>query len=388
MPVIETKSFIVNILKFFLENYNDIILYIFSIALIIQLFYYLGIYSRFVFYRGKKATKKYNPLSVIICAKNEESNLEKNLPSILEQDYPDYEVIVVNDCSTDDTDLVIGKFIKKYKHLRTTSISEDKKFKHGKKLALTIGIKAAKSEHLIFTDADCKAESNKWLKLISRNFSKEKTIILGYGAYYSKNSLLNNYIRYDTLTIAIQYMGYALSGMPYMGVGRNLAYTKTLFFANKGYASHINLLSGDDDLFINEIATKSNTTIEITEGSRTYSEPENSLVKWIKQKKRHLTTAKYYKKKHKFFLCLEPFSRLIYYSALTYLLITQYFFELVLLAASIRFICQFIIYKRAINRLNEKKLLISSFLFDVFSMFINFMIYVSKNIRFNKNRWK
>ena len=231
-------------------------------------------------------------------------------------------------------------------------------------------------------------ESDKWLKMMARNFSKTKSIILGYGPYNRKPRLLNNYIRYDTFTIGIQYLSFACAGMPYMGVGRNLAYTKSLFFKNKGFASHYHISSGDDDLFINETAKSSNVVIEIEKGSKTYSYSKSSFGAWMKQKRRHLTTARNYKGKHKFFLGLEPFSRLLYYSSLIFLLIQLFQYEIVASAAFVRFLSQLIIYKRTINKLNERNLLISSFLFDVFSMFINFILYVSNKFRFTKTRWK
>ncbi|NJK85682.1 MAG: glycosyltransferase, partial [Bacteroidales bacterium] len=234
------------------------------------------------------------------------------------------EVIVVNDCSNDHTDLVLGTLLKKYKNLRTTSIAEDKKFSHGKKLALVVGIKAAKYETLVFTDADCKPLTNQWLSRISAKFTGKVSIVLGYGRYTKSKGLLNAYIRYETVWIALQYFSYALFGIPYMGVGRNLAYKKSFFFAGKGFANHYHLLSGDDDLFVNENATKTNTSIEYSFESHTESKPKFNLADWINQKKRHLTTGRYYKPIHKFLLATEFISRFIYYFTFIWLLIRSY----------------------------------------------------------------
>ncbi len=361
---------------------------LFIFVSIIQLLYYYLLFFRVVIYKRRPHAKKH-AVSVIICARNEAENLRNNLPSILEQEHKDYEVIVVNDCSTDETDEVIGEYIKKYKHLRTTTISPDKKFTHGKKLAVTVGIKAAKHEWLVFTDADCKASSDQWLNRLQENFTKEKEIVLGYGGYARRKGLLNKYIRYDTIVIALQYFSFALAGMPYMGVGRNLAYRKSLFFRNKGFASHYGILSGDDDLFVNETATKLNTTVEIHRQSHTTSIPKLSWSLWVKQKKRHFSTAKHYKSKHVFWLRLEPFSRLLFYLTFGYLLGLNIFTIFVWGSFGFRFISQMMIIRLTMSRLREKGLLLAIFIFDIISLFINFNIYLSGIFtRRKKSRWK
>jgi len=362
---------------------------VFGLSFIVQLVFYLGIYARLPFYKPKSLKNKKDPVSVVICARNEAENLDRYLPYVLSQKYPTYEVIVVNDCSTDQTDEVLGKYLKKYKHLRTTNINEDKKFAHGKKLAVTVGIKAAKYEILVFTDADCQPESDQWLTRIQQNFTKNKSIVLGYGGYFRRRNLLNHYIRYDTLIIAWQYFSYALAGNPYMGVGRNLAYRKSLFFENKGFASHYHLLSGDDDLFVNETANKSNTAIEFSCESHTRSESKKPLREWIKQKRRHLTTNKHYKSRHKFMLGIEPLSRFIYYGSFIYLISIRIYPIYILSAFGFRFLLQLVFTKKVMKLLNEKNLLISSLFFDVFSLFINFILYISNRLRFKRRRqWK
>lgn len=378
----------VDLLEYLSDNHYNIILGIFTACLAIQFFYYLGIYSRLLFYRRRIYKTKKDSISVIICARNEGTNLDRYLPSILTQDYPDYEVIVVNDCSSDNTDEVIGKYIRIYPHLRTTTINEDKKFSHGKKLAVTIGIKAAKNELLVFTDADCMAESKHWLSRIQENFTDEKSIVLGYGGYFPKFSLLNNYIRYDTLITAIQYLSYKLAGIPYMGVGRNMAYRKSLFFARKGFASHYNILSGDDDLFVNENSTKSNTAIEISKESHTRSLPAESFKQWAKQKKRHLSTGKYYKRGHKLLLGIEPLSRFFCYVSFAYLASRSVPDVNIIYAFLSRTFIQIIIIKNAMIRLKEKHLLLTSLFFDIFSVIINIILHISIRLRPRRRQWK
>ena len=370
-------------------DYRLIIAGIFVLAALIQLIYYFFLYGKFSFRKLKERRKKIkDPVSVIICARNEAENLDKNLEAILTQDYPEYEVVVVNDCSNDNTADVLGKYLKKYSHLRTTDITEDPKFSHSKKLALTVGIKGAKYEHLLFTDADCKPVSKSWIKKMHSRFSDKVNIVLGYGGYIQQPGFLNRYIRYDTVTIAIQYFSFAMARKPYMGVGRNLAYKKSLFFKNKGFANHYHLLSGDDDLFVNENANKENTAVEFSIDSHTLSEPEKKTSAWIRQKSRHFTTGKLYKRKHKFMLGGESLSRFLFYAAFIYLLATDYHIEIVLSIFAVRLITQLIIYKLAITKLNEKNLLLSILFFDVLAMFVNFTLYFWRRKRPKLKKWK
>jgi glycosyltransferase involved in cell wall biosynthesis len=364
------------------------VLIILLVALLIQLFYYLVIYSRLILYKKKETVSDLQPVSVIMCARNEADNLEIYLPLILSQDYPDYEVIVVNDCSTDNTEDILKKYSEQYSNLRTSTIKEDKKFTHGKKLAVTIGIKAAKHERLIFTDGDCKPDSNKWLSLMSSNFSDKVAIVLGYGGYFTQPGFLNKYIRYDTLCIALQYFSMALFGVPYMGVGRNMAYKRSLFYSGSGFSRHFHLASGDDDLFVNENANKNNTAIEVDLESHTRTAPKESFDKWTFQKKRHYSTNRLYKSSHKLILSLEPASRLLFYASLIGLMFSPGYQLWALMLFGLRMFIQLFVIKKTMVKLNEKNLLLISLLFDFISLFINFGLLISSRTRPSNYQWK
>lgn len=372
----------------FIDNQWIIALIILLIACLVQFIYYFGIYFRFALHKQKAVKPSNDPVSVIICARNEAENLGNYLPLILTQDYPDYEVIVVNDCSTDDTEEVLDRLKSKFPKLRSTTIREDKKFSHGKKIAVTIGIKAAKNEKLLFIDGDCKPESNQWLKLMASRFSDSVSIVLGYGGYFTQPGLLNKYIRYDTVMIALHYFSFALSKVPYMGVGRNLAYKRSLFFKGNGFSRHFHLASGDDDLFVNENATKTNTAIEVSRQSHTRTAPKESFGKWYFQKKRHLTTSSLYKPVHKFLLALEPISRLLFYATFGLLLFNEVHRPWVLILFAFRLIVLAFITKKTLVRLNEKNLLLYSLLFDLISLFINFGLLVTSRSRPSNYQWK
>lgn len=366
-----------------------IVVIVFLSAVFIQLVYYLVIFSRFAFGRVNQNMISVNPpVSVIICARNEAENLERFLPEVLNQDYEDFEVIVVNDCSTDDTEDVLIRMKASYPRLRSTSIRGDSKMSTGKKLALIVGIKAARNEHLLFTDADCRPESNRWISTMMSGFTGGKSIILGYGGYLNGKGFLNKYIRFDTLFIALQYFSFALWKMPYMGVGRNMAYKKSLFYSGPGFSKHLHLASGDDDLFVNQHATGSNTGVEFRKEGHTRSEPETIMRNWIYQKRRHFSTAYMYKTSHKFWLFLEPFSRMLFYASFAGILFIPEMVIYALIVFLLRSLSRILVIKKAMVRLNEKNIFVISLLYDLLSLVVNLNLYISNRFRPVRYQWK
>lgn len=354
---------------------------------LIQLFYYFGIFSRLIFVKNKKITNTTEPVSIVICARNEAENLENNLPLVCEQEYPNFEVIVVNDCSEDETENVLKRLCTKYSNLRYTYIKEDEKFRHGKKLALTVGIKSAKNEWLLMTDADCIPAGNLWLAGMAQHFDTKSSIVLGYGGILPGKGFLNQLIRFDTAFIAMQYLSFAMFGKPYMGVGRNMAYRKSLFFKNKGFASHAQLLSGDDDLFVNETANQENTTVEFQPTSHTKTPAKKTFKDWVDQKQRHYTTFHRYKLNHKILLGTEQLSRYMFYIvvgvSLSHNLIWKYAIGLLIF----RWIVQLFVIGNVLIKLNEKKILLISLLYDIIMPMVNFGILI-KNLFRPKTRWR
>ncbi len=381
---------------------------LFVIAFIIQLIFYWGIFARLAFYKKRKTTDsnlpspnsqipnfRSLPVSVVICAKNEFHNLQQFLPYVLEQDYPDFEVVVVNDCSDDDTEFLLEDFSKKYKNLKTVNIQNNVNFFSGKKFPLSVGIKSAKNDILLLTDSDCKPKSKYWIREMVSNYQTPKSeiqnpkspdIVLGYGAFEKKPGFINKLMRYDTLTIAIQYLSFSLAGIPYMGVGRNLSYRKELFYKNKGFTSHYTIRSGDDDLFINQVAGRKNTAIEISYDSHTLTEPKSTFSLWLKQKKRHLTTGKYYRLVHKFSLGLFTISQISFFLAFILLLCNTYQIYIILSFFILRLISLLAINKKCITKLDERNLLLFSPLFEIIILVLNTYLIFS-NLIFKSNKW-
>jgi glycosyltransferase involved in cell wall biosynthesis len=327
---------------------------------LVQMAYFWGVFRRLAFHGKKEEAHGAEPVSVVICARNEYARLKKNIPLIMAQDHPDFELVVVNDNSQDDTLELLEDFSREYPRLKIVNLSQDLNFFRGKKFPLSIGIKSASHDIILLTDADCSPSSGQWISRMSRNFIDGKEIVLGYGAYEPKPGLLNLLLRYDTLWVAIQYLSFALSGNAYMGVGRNMAYRKSLFYKHKGFSSHYTVSSGDDDLFINLAATRHNVAVEVAAGSHTISEPKRSLTAWVKQKRRHLTTWKYYRPKYKWLLGAWSFSQAAFWIMFALLLALEMNILVTLGVFVLRLASQLLITKKCMNKLNEKKLLLFS----------------------------
>ena len=318
-----------------------------------------------------------------------------NLPLIFAQDYQQFQVVVVNDCSSDETADILEEFEKKHKNLHVVTLKEDVIRDHYKKLALTIGIKGAQYDHMIFTDADCVPRSNQWLKTMAANYIPEKQIVIGYGAYKKTNGFLNKIIRYDGFYGALQYFSFALIGKPYMGVGRNLGYRKNFFFDNKGFSKHYHIQSGEDDLFVNANTHDNNYALEFSSDSHTETEAKKTYKKWKIQKMRHLSTSKFYKASDRFRIGLLAASQYLFIVGLIAMLslsllninIVPFQIYIVASVGLIRYISLYIVMFFAMKKLCEKDLLLLTPLFELIMLWI-YPIWHFKNMFVKRHQWK
>ena len=336
---------------------GEIIFYCFIAATAIQVFYYLFFFSRIAFYKPETRNQsRQHAVSVIICARDEDENLARNLPGVLVQSYPStFEVVAVNDNSTDDSKYVLEELRKTFKSLKVVELTQEAKLISGKKYPLSVGIREAKHEILLLTDADCVPASEYWIEKMQHGYAGGIEIVLGYGAYHRKKGLLNKLIRFETFHTALQYLSYALAGIPYMGVGRNLSYKKSLFLRSKGFSSINQIPGGDDDLFINKTATGKNTAVVIDPDAITRSIPKTTWKGWLRQKSRHYSTAKYYKAKHQFLLGLYFATQFIYYPMLAATLLF-YDWRFALAVFAIRFLLQAFVFFHSMKKMGEKDL--------------------------------
>lgn len=337
-----------------------------GILLVVQLIYYLVLYNR-IGRRNRKAqrnelhfTQELPPLSVIICARDEAENLRRNLPAILTQDYPEFEVIVINDGEKNESEDYLLQLEEQYRNLYHSFVPDSSRYISRKKLAVTLGIRASRYDWLVLTEANCQPQSNQWLRLLARNFTPHTEVVLGYSGYERGKGWLRRCCAFDGLFNAMRYLGFALGGHPYMGIGRNLAYRKQLFYDQKGFSAHLNLRRGDDDLFVNQVAHGENTRVETDPEAIMRMQPIYRGKDWREEKIGYASTARQYKGLQRWLAGLETFSRLLFYAAwlsMTVMGILHFHWMVAgigVLLFLLRFAVQAIVINTTAQSLNEK----------------------------------
>lgn len=234
--------------------YQILITALLIVCAIVQIVYWMR-YSRVATHRHSLREPEgatTPPVSVVVVVADDPEYITEHLPKLLTQNHPEYEVIVVDDGSeTDMTDELLAMQAL-YPHLRFTTIKADPVFRHSRKLALTVGIKAAKYDNIVFTDSDAIPTSEKWLSVMARGFNGGQ-LVIGYTGIERKPGIANKIMRCQRLTSSIRYLNAAVRGHVYRGIYNNIGYTKRLFFGNKGY-THLRMTLGEDDLFVQKVA--------------------------------------------------------------------------------------------------------------------------------------
>ena len=297
------------------------------------------------------------PVSVVVCARNEAANLQKKLHTLLQQDYPEWELLVVDDASTDATPQILAEYQQKHPRLRVLRLTQKKQA--GKKGALAAGIEAAQYDYLLLTDADCVPASPRWIQwMASRAVMTGATLVLGTGPYTGPPTWLTRWVQYETAYVAVQYLSAALWGMPYMGVGRNLWYQRQAFRAVGGFETHAHVASGDDDLLVNALATATNTAICWHPDSAVFSEAPPTLAALYHQKTRHYSSSHQYRWHHQILLGLLSWSVLFFYLGIIGLVaLNPWNFPILGLLMGLRSYGQYRVYRRLFSNWNQQAVL-------------------------------
>ena len=364
---------------------EEIILYFFYLVSAIH-FSFLIVQWKFITTTETASENTTDAVSVITCAKNEEKSLPQLLYSLKKQKYKKFEIVLVNDSSTDNSLKIMEDFAYINSNVTVVNVFENERFWRGKKFALTMGIKKAKNNFLLFTDADCSLVSNNWISSVMKAYKPETEIVLGYGAYKKTDGLLNKLVRFETVLTASNYFSFSKVITPYMGVGRNLSYKRDLFFNTNGFYGHMDIASGDDDLFINKNATKKNTEIVFSKDSFTTSEEPKKWSEWFIQKRRHYSTSNFYSKKTKALLGLQGLSHLLFFVFLITLLIIKTQPIIVLSIFVLRTILYTITIGLSSAKLKEKDLILFVPFLDVILISLQVIILISNKITYPK-RW-
>ena len=357
-----------------------------GILFFIQSCYHLGLYRNLYLHsRKEKQETDTPPLSVILVAKDAASDLQKNLPAILEQDYPDFEVIVIYDQSSDDDCEDVLKLLEdKYPHLHHSFIPDSARYISHKKLGITMGIKASHHEWLVFTEPNCRPSGNQWLRKMARNFTNGTDIVLGYSNYEKTKGWFNRKVTFDTLLNAMRYLGKAVDGHPYTGCGRNLAYRKSLYYEQKGFTSHLNLQRGEDDLFINQVANGKNTRVEASPESIVRITAPHYQKDWYEDKLNYHLTSRLYKGFSRYLMGFETCTRLLFLLmvivCIVYGILTQSWIVLgtAIMLWLLRYLMQVMVFRKTSIALGERKFYSTLLMFDWMQPLWNFRLKLSQ----------
>lgn len=370
-----------------------LLLIIFIVSVAFQLYFIFFVFTKINQYDSpKNKTLTPESVSVIVCAWNELENLKSLIPLLNNQVYPIFEIIIVDDRSLDGTFDYLSTQCFEYQNIRFLRIEKTPYHLSSKKYALTLAIKSAKYNNILLTDADCRPQSNNWITGMTACLTPDKEIVLGFSPYFKKKGFLNNFIRYETFNTAVQYISFAITGMPYMGVGRNLMYRKSLFLENKGFAKHTNIIGGDDDLFMNDVANEQNTAVCLNPETFMYSFPKTTWQTWYRQKIRHLSVSKHYKLQHKLnlgglaisqiltWLCFLILLPIFFYKPLVYWILSVFLFRL---------ISQWIVFMKVNKRLDSTLAIITLPFGDgIFALYFLLMGINNFLPRRQKMRWR
>jgi len=360
-----------------------LLLIAFCVVFIIQCYFFIFLFGKYTRFKTTFKSAEFSGLSVVICAKNEEENLVNLLPQLANQIFPSFELILIDDGSSDSTLKLMQSFESGLtkSNISTRIIQISKESSKGKKAALTQGIAAAGNEYILLTDADCNLSSKYWIRNMYDCFTKNTEVVVGYGGYEKiEGSFLNKLIRFETLLTALQYFSFALDGKAYMGVGRNLAYRKKSFEMASGFDQHAHIKSGDDDLFISQIATSENIKLCDHKDAFTISKPHTNFKNWIRQKRRHITTANHYKFQIKVHLSLFYISQLSFYLLAFITLLLGIHPFIILSLVFLRFVFWYAAIRKTANKLNEKDLIAFGPLYEISIIFMQLYIFLKNMI--------
>lgn len=361
-----------------------IVLAIVGTLLLVQALYYFLVYLKPYSYEKKRdktigLNEELPAVSVIIASKNESEGLIKNLPLILEQDYPNFEVIVVNMGSTDETYATLKELSLKYPNLYHTFVPADAEDINSKKLALTLGVKAAKNEILLFTEAYCSPDSDKWIEEIALEFLNDKDIVLGYNRVEIDVSFpMRGFVKYDNMMHHTKFLSLAIMNKAFMGIGRNLSYKRSVFFEENGFSSVLKYYEGEDDLFINSVAKGRKVGVVVSSDSFTNTDIVNNFKTWGSLKSKYINGSKYYKGASSIVFGFETFTKYLFYISIilsiVYGVLTKNYSVVAL--ASVLFLVRFIITLNVINKLNRlfklRKIHVNLLSYELFQPMYNY----------------
>ena len=368
------------------NNLSFILLIVFGVCLVIQLLFHWAQFSKVAFYKRNarpKLDEDLEPASIVLCARDAYEYLTELIPVLLNQDYPDFEIVVVNDCSDDETEEYLKDLERREPRVKPVQLKQHLNFFNGKKFPLSMGIKSAQNDLIVLTDFNCMPVNDQWLRSVVNRYNHQTEIVIGYSPYVQKKGSLNHLMRFDALQNGLLYLSAALNHHAYMGIGKNLSYRKELFYRNQGFISHYTTAVGEDDLFINKVSTKKNTEVLIDAENGILTTPTSSFKLWMRQKSSRYSTVSKYDGRSRLMLSLFYGSQLLFYASFITLIAlcakpafvitggAAFYIPILVFFFLLRFGSQMIIYHKASKRLGEKGLLPGLIVYDFLFAFLS-----------------
>ncbi len=370
-------------IEFFFNRLSFIVLLCFGITLIIQLIYHWCVFSKLAFFKKKdrmKSDDQMEPVSVVVCARDAYEYLQDLIPVLLTQDYPDYEIVIVNDCSEDETEEWLKDIERREPKIKPVQLRQHLNFFNGKKFPLSMGIKSAKNDLIVLTDVNCLPTNSQWLRSMVNSYGNNTEVVIGYSPYMNKRGIFNQIMRFDAVQYAMQYLSAAINRHAYMGIGTNLSYRKELFYRYKGFTSHYTTSVGDDDLFISQVANKKNTEVLIDAENAILTTPPHKFGMWAHIKSSRYSTIPQYETRAKISSALFTWSHFLFYASFIALMLLKpafalsigavYYIPILVFFFLLRYGSQMIIYHGVAKRLGEKGLLPGLIVYDLILAFL------------------
>ncbi len=371
-------------LQFVIEEFIGLLF--FALAFLVQLVY-LILLIKFIFSDKQKDKEPNHPsISLVVTSRNYVDQLQVLLPSLLAQDYPDFEVVVVDDCSTDGTDWLLAEMKISHGNLKTTRIIQETDFPNA--LAISIGVRAATKEWLLYLSPLCVVPDNQWLRNYAQRLEQDKEASIGYMNYYKTKGSYKNWLRFENFT------SYLLSGAgKAFGVAMpvfeyNIAYRREKFLELRGFAAVLDSPFSENELFVNKIATKNNLVVQNNRTAPIAYEGEADWIDLVEFKKKQLMLRRKLTSGQRFFRSLNLVSRLVLTGTLVLLLVVSPLKFWVLGAWIFLLIFEMSWIAVATKKLGEKNFLPALLIYKAFLPLINGFFIFNQLFTGQKRKWK
>lgn len=308
-----------------------ILFYLFITIVVIQILYHLFVFGSLNL--NKKQTHKPHatPVSLIVYIENNQEQLKNFLPALKNQIHPTFEIILVNNASYDESLEILKEFTQTTPNTRIVNVENNESFWGNKRYALTLGIKVAKYDHLLFCEPEAVPDSAMWINNMTSKFTNSKSIVLGHQRILPiKNSFWNKLTRFNNASWAAYNFSFASLGKPLYGNNQNLAYKKEEFYKVNGFINQMNQYRGEDYYFTNTIASSKNTDTSLAKTSFTASQTKPGFDSWIKELKTQSNLFSKLKFTTKIKVYLYSITKVPYFILMTVLLSYLYNWEIVL----------------------------------------------------------